>query len=166
MIGQYAPRVLSFVMHLLADRSEAEDVAQDVFVKAYQKIDLYHGKCSFLAWLLRIAYNESITHLRRRQPRTTSLDDLAAQSDLMRCSTADKDAATVNEERIRMLSKAMDRLNKDEQLLVHMFYYEGRSLNDIAYIMDAKPNTLSARLHRIREKLLIMIKQDEHEQNR
>ena len=55
----------------------------------------------------------------------------------------------------------MEDLKPDDQLLIHMYYYEERSLNDIAYIMDAEPNTLSQRLRRIRKRLMVMIKQKE-----
>ena len=164
LVSQHARRVLSFVMRLLADRNEAEDVAQDVFVKAYQKLDTFRGDSPFLSWLLRIAYHESIDHLRRRQPHMVDIDDITTTNDLMTCSALDMELTTGNEERIRLLQEAVEQLKPDEQLLIHMYYYEDRSLNDIAYITDVKPNTLSARLHRIRERLLIIIK--EHEQNR
>lgn len=161
LVSQHAQHVLGFVMRLLSDRSEAEDVAQDVFVKAYQRLDTFRGDSSFLTWVLRIAYHESVNHLRRQRPCMIELDEVAAHSDMMSCSTIDKEFTTGSDERIQLLEKAVEDLKPDDQLLIHMYYYEERSLNDIAYIMDAEPNTLSQRLRRIRKRLMVMIKQKE-----
>jgi RNA polymerase sigma-70 factor (ECF subfamily) len=62
------------------------------------------------------------------------------------------------------MEEAIDDLANDEQLLIHLYYYEDRPLRDIAYIMDVEPNALATRLHRIRKKLSRMIKQKEHGQ--
>lgn len=70
------------------------------------------------------------------------------------------------EERILLLEEAVATLPAADQLLLHLFYYDDRPLREIAYIMDAEPNSLSQRLHRIRKRLLTLIKQKENEQNR
>ena len=75
----------------------------------------------------------------------------------------DDDLSTGREERIRLLEDAVGQLPSEDQLLLHLYYYEDRPLRDIAYIMDAEPNTLSARLYRIRKRLLHMIKLKENE---
>lgn len=62
-----------------------------------------------------------------------------------------------------MMEEAIDDLPPDEEMLIHLYYYEDRPLRDIAYIMDVEPNALATRLHRIRKKLLRMIKQKENE---
>ena len=60
-----------------------------------------------------------------------------------------------------MLETAIDTLPPDEQMLLHLYYYDDRSLQDIAYIMDAEPGLLATRLFRIRKKLLLMMKEKE-----
>ena len=77
---------------------------------------------------------------------------------------ADEELSTGREERIALMEEAIDDLLSDEQLLIHLYYYEDRPLRDIAYIMDVEPNALATRLHRIRKKLLRTIKQKENEQ--
>ena len=76
---------------------------------------------------------------------------------------ADEELSTGREERIAMMEEAIDDLPPDEGMLIHLYYYEDRPLRDIAYIMDVEPNALATRLHRIRKKLLRMIKQKENE---
>ena len=74
-----------------------------------------------------------------------------------------EDLSTGREERIAIMEEAIDDLPPDEQLLLHLYYYEDQPLRDIAYIMDVEPNALATRLYRIRKKLSRMIKQKEDE---
>lgn len=157
LVRQHAPQVLDFTTRLLPDRREAEEVAQDAFVKAFRQLSSFRGESSFLTWVQRIAYHEAIDHLRRRRPFTMDISNVAAMTD-------EPDLSTGREERITLLEEAVDELPPDDQLLLHLYYYEDRPLRDIAYIMDAEPNTLSGRLYRIRKRLMLMIKQKENEQ--
>ncbi|MBQ9668641.1 MAG: sigma-70 family RNA polymerase sigma factor [Prevotella sp.] len=156
LVREHAAEVISFAQRLLADRAEAEEVAQDAFVRAYRQLSSFSGDSSLLTWVQRIAYHEAIDRLRRRRPRMADISELPL-------AVADEDLSTDREERIQLLEEAVDHLPTDDQLLLHLYYYEERPLRDIAYIMDAEPNTLSARLYRIRKRLLHMIKLKENE---
>ena len=157
LVQQHAPQVLDFTARLLADRMEAEEVAQDAFVKAFRQLSGFRGESSFATWVQRIAYHEAIDRLRRREPYTVDIGEVADATD-------DDGLATGSEERIAMMEAAIDELPADDALLIHLYYYEDRPLRDIAYVMDAEPNALAQRLRRIRQKLLRMIKQKEDEQ--
>ena len=111
----------------------------------------FDGRSSWLTWVLRIAYHTALNHLKRQRQQWLSIDDLPL------ADTPD-DLSTDREERIQQLGAAIDRLPADEQLLLHLYYYDDRPLRDIAYIMDAEPGLLATRLHRIRKKLLLMLK--------
>ena len=156
LVQQHAPQVLDFTARLLSDRREAEEVAQDAFVKAFRQLSSFRGDSSFVTWVQRIAYHEAIDHLRQRAPYTVDISEVAAISD-------DEELSTGREERILLMEETIDELPPDDQLLLHLYYYEDQPLRDIAYIMDAEPNALSQRLHRIRKRLLRMIKQKEDE---
>lgn len=155
----YSQQVLDFTVRMVSSRADAEELAQNAFVKAYRALEKFEGKASFLTWISRIAYNESINHLKRRKIRLIDIDEASiADSDI-----ADDEFSTGNEERIRLMEDALDNLPPDERMLVHLYYYEDKPLREIAYVMDAEPNALAVRLHRIRKKLLIMIKEKEYE---
>ena len=158
LVQQHAPQVLDFTTRLLSDRREAEEVAQDAFVKAFRQLSSFRGDSSFVTWVQRIAYHEAIDHLRQRAPYMVDISEVATLSD------DEKDLSTGREERILLMEETIDELPPDAQLLLHLYYYENRPLRDIAYIMDAEPNALAQRLHRIRKRLLRMIKQKENEQ--
>ena len=109
-----------------------------------------------MTWVQRIAYHKAIDHLRQRAPYMVDNSEVAAISD-------DEELSTGREERILLMEETIDELPPDDQLLLHLYYYEDQPLRDIAYIMDAEPNALAQRLHRIRKRLLRMIKQKEDE---
>jgi len=157
LVRQHAAAVIDFTARLLPDRREAEEVAQDAFVKAFRNLSSFRGESSLLTWVQRIAYHKAVDHLRQQRPYMVAIDEVPTLLE-------DEEMVMEREERILLMEEAVDRLTPDDQLLLHLFYYEDRPLRDIAYIMDVEPNTLSQRLHRIRKKLMVMIKQKENGQ--
>ena len=155
-VKTYSQQVLSFTSRMIPDSEDAKEVAQDAFVKAFRSLGTFNFQSSFNTWVCRIAYRKSLDRLKRQQPHYVDIDNLPA--------IADEELSTGREERIALMEEAIDDLTDDEQLLIHLYYYEDRPLRDIAYIMDVEPNALATRLHRIRKKLSRMIKQKEHEQ--
>ena len=163
LVRQHASQVIDFTQRLVQDRQDAEEVAQDAFVKAYHALSTFKGESSFLTWLLRIAYHEGLNHLRRRRPYTVDIDAVSVVSEFSSLtSSIDDELSTGREERIQLLEEAVSDLPPDDQLLLHLYYYDDRPLRDVAYIMEAEPNTLAVRLHRIRKRLLVTIQQKEN----
>lgn len=157
LVQRHASAVIGFAARLLPNQREAEEIAQDAFVKAFRHLSSFRGESSFLTWVQRIAYREALDHLRRRRPYMVEIDEELTMIE-------DEELPIEQEERIQLMEEAVDKLAPNDQLLLHLFYYEDRPLRDIAYIMDTEPNTLSQRLRRIRKKLMVMIKQKENEQ--
>ena len=143
-VNTYSQQVLDFTSRMIPDAEDAREVAQDAFVKAFRSL------------VCRIAYNESLNRLRRQQRHFVDIADIPAEE-------LDEELSTGREERITLMEEAIDDLPPDERMLLHLYYYEDRPLREIAYIMDAETNALATRLHRIRKKLLQMIKQKENE---
>lgn len=154
-VNTYSQQVLDFTSRIVSDSEDAKEVAQDAFVKAFRSLSSFGFQSSFYTWLCRIAYHESLNRLNRQQIHYVDISDIPI--------TDEEELSTGREERIALMEEAMDDLKPNERLLLHLYYYEDRPLREIAYIMDAEANTLAARLHRIRKKLLQMIKQKENE---
>lgn len=159
-VKKYSQQVLDFTVRMVSCMADAEELAQNAFIKAFNKFEKFEQRASFLTWVSRIAYNESINHLRRRKLHYVEIDEVPVAD----CNMLDDELSTGNEERIKLMEEALDNLPPDERMLVHLYYYEDKPLNEIAYVMDAEPNSLAVRLHRIRKKLLITIKQKEYEE--
>lgn len=154
-VKTYSGQVLDFVNRMVCDTSDAEELAQDAFVRAFRSLGQFDGRSSWLTWVLRIAFHTTLSHLKRQRPQWLSIEDLPL------ADTTDEEFNTGREERIRLLETSIDTLPPNEQMLLHLYYYDDRPLRDIAYIMDTEPGVLATRLHRIRKKLLQMMKENE-----
>ncbi len=148
-VRQYSQQVLDFTSHMVTDIADAEEAAQDAFVKAFRSLDSFAGQSSFLTWVCRIAYHESLNRLKRKRLYWMNIDELPLSQD----DIEEEELTSGREERIALMEEALDDLPPDERMLIHLYYYEDRPLREIAFIMDAESNALGVRLHRIRKKL-------------
>ena len=162
-VKTYSQQVLDFTSRMVPDVEDAKELAQDAFVKAFRSLSTFRYKSSFCTWVCRIAYHESLNLLKRQPPHHVGIDNLPTMENEGEYPSSEE-LSTGREERIVLMEEAIDDLPPNERLLLHLYYYEERPLRDIAYLMEAEPNTLATRLHRIRKKLLRMIKQKEDEQ--
>ena len=159
-LESYGRQVFALVSRLVTQQMDAEEVAQDAFVNAFTHLDNYDYRSSFSTWICRIAYNCAIDRLRSmKRERTDDIDEreLAEVSDSM----ADELMQTEDEDRIVLLQKAIDALSPDDRMLITLYYYDDRSVRDIAYIMSVKENNVMQRLHRVRKRLCVLMKRME-----
>ena len=155
LLSDYGPTVLRMVSRIVTRLEDAEEVYQDVFVKALHKIDTYDDSQATLAtWLSRIAYNESLNFVRGKKPNIVYMDDRDTSIDTWEAP----DDAPPDEQTIEQLEQALAMLPPHEQAIVSMFYYDNQSLADIAYVTGSIPSTVGSQLCRIRKKLYRIIK--------
>jgi len=155
LLTEYGPAVFRTVQRIVQRYEDAEEVYQDVFVKALRGIDGYNShQASLATWLSRIAYNESLNFARRQRTDIIYTDDCNLGVD----SLDDSDEATWDEHIIQRLEQALALLPPQEQAVISMFYYDDMSLADIAYVTGSIPSTVAIRLFRIRKKLYRIIK--------
>ncbi|MBP5394086.1 MAG: sigma-70 family RNA polymerase sigma factor [Bacteroidaceae bacterium] len=161
LVKRYGPSLMVFVGRIVAVQEDTEDVVQNTFVAAYQHLNDYDSqKASVSTWLQRIAYHEALYHLRKRKrqvmlPLNIS-DDIP--DELPEDTTA------------QQLDEAIQQLSPEDQMLLQLFYFDGRSLKEIAYItgkaddsLNREVSRLSSQLHRIRQKLSIILTHRNHE---
>ena len=151
-LERYSQEAFAIVVRLVPQQEDAEELVQDAFVRAFNRLDTFEGRSSFSTWICRIAYTTAVSWLRKRRMKYLSIDDQPELSD------TEVDEAFDDESRIKDLRRAISLLKPDEQTLVTLYYYDNRPLSDIAYILDVEPNTLATRLHRIRRKLYLLMK--------
>jgi RNA polymerase sigma-70 factor (ECF subfamily) len=143
------------VRRIVVRQEDAEEVYQDVFVKALQGIGNYDSrKASLATWLNRIAYHEALNFVRKRHPNIVYMDE--KDMNLKDNETPEEDAH--DSQTIQALENAMEKLPPHEQAIVTMFYYDDMSLADIAYVTGSIPTTVGSQLCRIRKKLYRIIK--------
>ena len=161
-VKTYSRQVLDFTSRMVADKKDAEELSQDAFVKAYRSLPSFRFQSSFITWVCRIAYHESLNHLRRQKQHWVDIEE----AQLAEREPTDEEFSTGREDRIKLMEEAIGDLPPDEQMLIHLYYYKDKPLREIAFIMDANPNALATRLHRIRKKLLTTINSKEDETSR
>ena len=151
----YGPAVYRMIQRIVPCREDAEEVYQDVFVKALNSIERFSPQQASLAtWLKSIAYHESLNFVRGKKPPIVYMDDNRLDIDAME----EPDEAPQNEQTIQQLEQALTELPPHEQTVVSMFYYDEMSLADIAFVIGSNPSTVGSQLSRIRKKLYRIIK--------
>ena len=154
MVSRYGQQVFAMVVRQVGDAMDAEELTQDTFLRAFSHIGSYDpNRASLGTWLCRIAYRLTLDFLKRRRPQIVSIEDTEVwQTDIGEEQLA-AGLSTGSEERIRQLELLMDDLPPDDRLLLTLYYFENRSLNECAFIIDATAHALANRLYRIRKKL-------------
>ena len=159
LIRRHKADVVAFVGRMIARPEDVEEVVQDTFVAAYRSLASYDaGKASFSTWLTRIAYYTAVHWFRDKRDATVYLEDNEALLARISDEESDRLWEEAPESEAERLDEALMRLKAEERMLIHLFYYEGKPLAEIGYILGAEPGTLATRLCRIRKKLYIIIK--------
>lgn len=161
LVGRYERPVYSLVVRMVQDSGLAEDLAQEVFFKAYRRLDTYDPVRKFSSWLFKIAHNTTIDHLRRHSPETVPLEgDRKDDEDrgglatvLADTSSEDPSAAAERRDMARSLERAIARLRPEYRELVVLFYVEGASYQDLCEATGLPLGTVKTNLHRARKEL-------------
>ena len=154
MVGRYAERVFAMIVRQVPDVMDAQELTQDAFMRAFNHIDSYDPhKASLSTWLCRIAYNLTLDFLKRRRPMIVSIEDTKGWQTDISDEALEAELSTGREERIERLQEAINNLPDEERMLLTLYYFEDRSLTEIAYITGIEVKPLANRLYRTRKKL-------------
>ncbi len=154
LVRRYQRPVFNLVVRMVRDPALAEDLAQDVFLKAFTHLASYDRGYKFSNWILKIANNTVIDHLRRSQPPLSSLDDEnGAPRDRLTSADAGPDAVTERQELAASFEAAIDRLRPEYRQVVILRYQEDLSCEEVADVLDLPIGTVKSHLHRARAEL-------------
>jgi RNA polymerase sigma-70 factor (ECF subfamily) len=147
LLQRYRQPILNFVYRLLGDATEAEDVAQDVFVSAYRHLADYDPRRQFSTWLFTLARNAAIDRLRYRQRHPTEpMSDIVAASP----ARGPSDEVAVNDLG-RHIAAAIQSLPEDQRTAIVLAEYHDLSQAEIAKIMDCSVKSVESRLYRAKQ---------------
>lgn len=153
LVNRHKDNVFNLAVRICGNREEAEEIAQDAFLKVYRALSEFRQKSSFATWLYRIVYNTSISYLRARRREVLSLEDFPADAtDFIGCSESEEIAE--REYRDALINFALQKLNESDRAVVTLFYYEEMSHAEIATITGITKENIKIRLHRARKKML------------
>lgn len=158
ILCRYADRVFAMIVKLVPNVMDAQELTQDVFLRAFDRINSYDPQRSSLStWLCRIAYRRALDFLKRNHPQILSLEDNQVWQTDISDEQLEAELSTNREERIKLLERLIDELPTDERTLLTLYYYDGYPLTEIAYIMCIDAKVLANRLYRTRKKLYIKL---------
>ncbi len=152
LVEQYRDMVFTLALKIVGTREEAEDVAQEVFVKCYKSLNSYNQKSQFATWLYRITYNHSIDTLKknRKNKVVSELKDHLQNHFKDNVSSEDN---IDNRMLQSLLKEAMAQLPAADRVIIILYYYDDQPLREIANVLGIKENHAKIKLHRIRSKL-------------
>jgi RNA polymerase sigma-70 factor, ECF subfamily len=134
---------------------DADDVAQDAFLRAFHRLDRFRGDAPFRSWLLSIAYNAALTSARRREMAPTdSLEDQRADAVTDRTPAEELELR----ERLRRLDLKLKGLSPEHRIVLVLRDVEGLTYDEIALVTDAPLGSVKARLHRARHALIHLLR--------
>jgi RNA polymerase sigma-70 factor, ECF subfamily len=158
LVQAYQDRIYTLAFSMTRQRELAEDVTQDVFVKAFFALSSFKGDSAFFTWLYRIASNTCLDHLRRRRPNEISIDapvgeeeDGLERLETFRAPKADQPEAGL-EEQAEAVS-LLGALTPEQRLILTLREGQGYAYEEIGEIMKCGVNTVKSRLNRAREAL-------------
>ena len=158
LVLKYQQRIVNLVSRFVRNHSDALDVTQEAFIKAYRALPNFRGDSAFYTWLYRIAVNTAKNHLavQSRRPRTSDYD--VSDIEQIEGNTALKDQATpesllLKDELQALILKAIDDLPEDLKTAIMLREIEGLSYEEIACVMGCPIGTVRSRIFRARESI-------------
>lgn len=165
LAGRYAEQVLQMVARLIPSPEEAEEVTQDVLIEAYKCLSRFDSRqATFQTWLMRIAYHTALKHYRQHHRHVRTVD--MEQQWLDSIPDDETDALLDDTDHLSFMERAIEMLKPDDQMLLSLYYFDDRSIRDIASITDHPEGYLRSRLQWIRKRLAITIKSLESNENK
>ena len=153
LVNRYQSYVFTLSLRFTKNREDAEEVSQDIFIKAYRALADFKGNSKFSTWLYTIVNNTCITFLRKKRLQTHSLDNDGVFEVADSMDSGLRANLVEQKSKVAMVNNAISLLNPDDAEVITLFYKSQQSLEEIAQILGIETNTAKVRLHRARTRL-------------
>ncbi len=153
IVERYQDIVFSIALKVLKNREDAEEMAQESFIKVYKSLHTFKGNAKFSTWIYRITYNNCISEVRKRKIHFASTEDVEIKDE-----TSEIPLDGIPEEnRARVIKEAMDKLPPEEYSLILLYYFEEQSIEEISKIAKLSESNTKVKLFRARKKLYTIL---------
>jgi RNA polymerase sigma-70 factor, ECF subfamily len=153
LVKRYQNFVFTIALRYTPNREDAEEIAQDVFVKAYRSLADFRGESKFSTWLYTIVTTTCITFLRKKKVTIHSLDNEHIFEAADNQNSAFKANQVEQKSKAQAINEAIKLLSVDDARIITLFYQAEQSLEEIGRIIGIDPNTAKVKLHRARVRL-------------
>jgi RNA polymerase sigma-70 factor (ECF subfamily) len=155
LVRDMEPLVFNLAYRMLGNRQDAEDMAQEAFLRVYKALPAYRGEASFKNWTMRICKNVCLDELRRRSSRITAEEEIPETI----ADKTDVQAKVLAGERLRSLEEAINSLDERSKLLIVLRDINGLSYSAIAETMELELGTVKSAINRARKKLRTVVEE-------
>jgi len=158
LVEQYKGVVFTVALRMLQHREEAEEVAQDTFVKVFRSLDKFKGDSKLSTWIYRIAYNTCLDRLKKsgRNRQDVAIDEIEGFEIKSVDNALD---SIVKSERAVLIRKCIEKLSSKDAALLTLFYLEEKNLNELGQILKMNESSVKVGLFRARGRLAKILKQ-------
>ena len=153
LVNRYQNYVFTLTLRMVKNREDAEEVAQDVFIKAYKYLADFRGASKFTTWLYTIVNNTCISFLRKKKLDIHSLDNEKVFEAADSLDSGMRANIVEQKSKLAMVNDAINLLNPDDAQIITLFYKAEQSLEETAEILGVETNAAKVRLHRARTRL-------------
>ena len=153
LVERYKSYVFTLTLRFMRSREDAEEVSQDIFIKAYRSLADFKGASKFSTWLYTIVNTTCITFLRKKRLEIQSLDDERTFEVADSQDSGFRANQIEQKSRQNMVNQAISMLSPDDAEIITLFYKNEQSLEEIGQILGLESNTAKVRLHRARARL-------------
>lgn len=170
LVERYSDFAYTVALRVVGDEGEAEDVAQEAFVRAHRALSRFRGDSKFSSWLYRITVNRALTHLKRRKRRPDTVEMTSSpgvEAEVRsRRSCENPERVVLDNDLAACVRRAVDALPPRYRTVVTLFYLEERSYKEVADVLGVPMGTLKTHLHRARAMLRRELEAQELEHGR
>lgn len=156
LIDRYKDMVYSLALKMTKNTEDAEEVAQDAFLKAYKSLASFKGEAKFSSWLYSIVYHACLDKIKKNTKRYQEIEI----NEYTEQKLEDLDGVLQQldrKERAERIAQCLDMLPEEERAIIWLFYFEEKSLNEILEITHLSKSNVKVKLHRARKKLVEII---------
>ncbi|MFI5156029.1 MAG: RNA polymerase sigma factor [Chitinophagales bacterium] len=153
LVERYQNYVFTLVLRFTDSREDAEEISQDIFVKAYRSLADFRGESKFSTWLYTIVRTSCITFLRKKKLDTVSMDNERTMIQLENHESGFSANLVEKKSRQAMVNEAIQMLGREDAQIITLFYKGEQSLEEISAVLGIEANTVKVKLHRARQKL-------------
>lgn len=159
LVMRYRNMVFNLCLKMLKQREEAEEVAQDVFVKAFTRLGKFQGKSKFSTWLYKICYHNCLDHLKKKKRTLNIIDDVdIKRKELIELNNAFEQL--MDKERSVAIKNCLNKLDSEDGFILSLYYYEEKTVTEISQIMDISTSNVKVKLFRARKRLATIFKSE------
>ena len=158
LIVRYKDLVFTLALRMLKHREEAEEVAQDAFVKVYRSLSRFKGDSKFSTWIYKVTYNTCLDRIKKNKKHfnDVAIDDFT----INKLETIDNALQNIiTKEKQNLIKNCVDKLPAEDAYLLTLFYFEELNLDEISEIIKITSNTVKVKLFRARKKLAVILEQ-------